>query len=370
MIDNLKRVLINIPGWYTNCKIIVIESDDWGSIRIPSKKTYNNLLKKGYVVDKCTYNSNDSLESNEDLELLFEILLSFKDKNGNHPVITANNIVANPDFKKIKESDFEQYYYEPFTETLKRYPAHDRVYNLYKEGISRGIFYPQFHGREHVNIFTWMNALKKKDNIARDIFDYGMFTIHLKNNKSCRKEYLDSFGTHNKEELKKIKENIETGLNLFEKLWGYKSKSFIATCYIWHPKVEEYLYNYGIKHIQSSRIQKIPVMNSEKYKIKRLWTGRKNKFGQIYTCRNVVFEPSENQNNDWITSAMKEIEISFRLHKPAIISSHRVNYIGFINEENRNRNLKFLKELLQRILKKWPDVEFMNSSQLGKIIGK
>ena len=27
--------IINIPGWTTNRKIIVIESDDWGSIRMP-----------------------------------------------------------------------------------------------------------------------------------------------------------------------------------------------------------------------------------------------------------------------------------------------------------------------------------------------
>jgi len=29
----LHRYIANIPGWRTNRKIIVIESDDWGSIR-------------------------------------------------------------------------------------------------------------------------------------------------------------------------------------------------------------------------------------------------------------------------------------------------------------------------------------------------
>lgn len=373
--------LVNIPGWRTNRCIIVIESDDWGSIRMPSNQIYKKLLSIGLPVDKSHYNKYDSLESNSDLELLFEVLTSYKDKYGNNPVITANNIVANPYFEKIKESDFQRYYYEPFTETLKQYPEHDKVIELYKEGISNKIFYPQFHGREHVNIFTWLEALREKDKSTKEIFEYGMFTVNLNNSSSCKDVYLDSFGTHNDNELVKIKDSLIEGLELFEDLWDFKSKSFIASCYIWHPAVEEYLNEYGIKHIQSSRIQKIPVLKpayptgmydrqagSNNYRIKRLWTGRKNKLGQIYTCRNVIFEPSANPDKDWVDSALKEIELAFWWRKPAIISSHRVNYIGFIHEENRTRNLKLLKVLLRKILNKWPNVEFMNSVQLGKII--
>jgi len=59
------------------------------------------------------------LECNEDLEELFNVLTSFKDANNRSPVFTGVNVVANPDFDKIKEANFKQYYYEPFTETLK-----------------------------------------------------------------------------------------------------------------------------------------------------------------------------------------------------------------------------------------------------------
>ena len=67
---------------------------------------------------------------------------------------------------------------------------------------------------------------------------------------------------------------------------------------------------------------------------------------------------------------MKEIEIAFRWNKPAVISSHRVNYIGYLHPENRERSLKQLSELLSRMLKKWPDIEFMTSSELGDLIAK
>ena len=56
------------------------------------------------------------------------------------------------------------------------------------------------------------------------------------------------------------------------------------------------------------------------------------------------------------------------MNKPAIISSHRINYIGSLVEENRAYNLSRLNNLLKIILEKWPDIEFMTSDQLGDLI--
>ena len=67
-------------------------------------------------------------------------------------------------------------------------------------------------------------------------------------------------------------------------------------------------------------------------------------------------------------SCLKEIKTAFTWRKPAIIASHRVNFIGYINPDNREQNLKLLVELLRKIVKKWPEVEFMTSDQLGKLM--
>ena len=145
----------NIPGWRTNRKIVVIESDDWGSIRMSSLEAFKNLLKAGMREDRNHYNLYDSLESNRDLECLFETLSNFKDKNGKAPVMTGVNVVANPVFERIKETGYTEYFYEPYTETLKRYPAHDRVYELWKEGIEKR--YPNF--KRHSIWIRWMTFL-------------------------------------------------------------------------------------------------------------------------------------------------------------------------------------------------------------------
>jgi hypothetical protein len=56
--------------------------------------------------------------------------------------------------------------------------------------------------------------------------------------------------------------------------------------------------------------------------------------------------------------------------EPATISTHRVNYIGFLDSQNRDRGSKQLSILLNKILKTWPEVEFMTSVGLGDLINK
>jgi hypothetical protein len=58
------------------------------------------------------------------------------------------------------------------------------------------------------------------------------------------------------------------------------------------------------------------------------------------------------------------------MNKPAIIDTHRVNFMGSLSLKNRKKGLTILDELLKRILIKWPDVQFMDSESLAiKIYG-
>lgn len=58
---------------------------------------------------------------------------------------------------------------------------------------------------------------------------------------------------------------------------------------------------------------------------------------------------------------MKEIECAFKDKHIAIISSHRINFVGGIDVNNRIKNLELLDEFLSTLLMKFPDVEFMSS---------
>ena len=365
--QQIVRHLINIPGWHTNRKIVVIESDDWGSIRMPSKEVYDYLLKNGYRVNERLYERYDALASREDLEALFEVLERVKDKNNKPAIITANSVVANPDFDKIRKSGFQAYHYELFYETLSKYNHHAGAFDLWKEGLKEGLFMPQFHGREHFNIPKWMHALQNGDKDAHAVFDLGMAGIFPKENPHEGNQYMNAYAMTTHEDLIFYQKSIAEGLALFENIWGFKSKSFIAPCYRWSKDMEAVLADKRIELIQGINFQMEPRMGCADRKIFH-YSGEKNRFGQRYNVRNCFFEPALNPVFDWVNSCLNQIKIAFGWNKPAIIGSHRVNYIGTVDRSNRDRNLQHLKNLLVSIQKKWPDIEFVSSDRLIEVM--
>jgi hypothetical protein len=364
----IPRILSNFQGWHTNRKIVVIESDDWGSIRMPSKEVYSYCLKKGYPVDQNIYTKYDALESEEDLQLLLNLLSSLKDKAGKNPIFTVNCLVANPNFDKIKQAGYEKYFYETVNETFNTYPKHSKSFEIWIKAQNEGLFLFQSHGREHLNVHRFLSDIKKGIKEAIFAFNLNMPGIFHLGNLAEGNNYIVPLEFETEFDRTQKNEIIRDGLLLFEKLFGYRSYSFIAGNYVWYDDIERVLHEEAVKQIQGSNVQLIPLGYYKGFREKNHFTGEKNILNQIYTVRNVFFEPSSNLNIDWVNKALKEINYAFMLKRPAIISTHRINYIGYIDEANRDRSLRLLQDLLSKILKRWPDVEFLSSAELGQII--
>jgi len=364
------RVYTNLRGWRTSRKIMIIESDDWGSVRMPSKDVYDKCLRAGYPVDKRPYERYDSIASEEDLELLFNLLSSYKDIKGNHPIITANCLVANPDFEKIKADNYNNYHYELITETFKKYPKHSNNFNLWKQGMNSKVFHPQYHGREHVNVSLLLGDLQKGKENAHFGFANGMPGCIPLGPKAIGNRYVEAM-RYSSIKDKKDKLNIYLeGLDIFERLFGFRSYSIIPPNYIWSLDYNEAVNKSGVKFIQSIRMIKEPVIGKDKVIKHDIYLGKKNKFGQVYGVRNVTFEPTSVKKGvqSFVDQCLMEMNIAFKMGKPAVISSHRINYVGFIDPGNRDRSLNMLEQILTTAIKRWPDLEFMTSDQLGRII--
>lgn len=368
--DIIRHNIACIPGWRTNRKLVVIESDDWGSVRMPSKTIYEKFLKAGIRVDNDPYCKFDNLANKDDLTFLYEVLHSVKDKNGKPAVITANTIVANPDFDKIKSSNFQEYFFEPFTETLNRYSNHAGVWELWQQGLQSGVFYPQFHGREHLNVKKWLNVLQSNEFATRLAFDYGTFGLTNNTHPDIKGTYMGAFDSNVTDDLNYYESVINEGLELFNKLFGYRSKSFIATTYTWDSAIERYLKNNGVRYLQGLITQRIPKDDGVHfYYSKNNFQGKLNSNNLFYLTRNSFFEPTHFKNNiDVVNDCLNRVSIAFRWKKAAVISTHRLNFIGSLVEKNRDENLYLFQKLLKSIIKKWPDVEFINSADLGDIM--
>jgi len=367
--SGLRGNLANLAGWRSKRKIVVIESDDWGSIRMPTKKAFEFLKNSGVDVitgDHLRFNSYDNLATVEDLSALFDVLFSIKDKNGNAAVFTPLSLLANPDFDRIRSSSFSEYFYEPFTDTLKRFPGCRNSYTLWKEGIKERLFVPEFHGREHLNVSAWMKALRRGDKATLLAFEQGSWGFNNEDEHPLKISYLAAFDSEGEEEIGFHKYVLSDGLQLFEKLMGYPATYFVPPNGIFSKELLPEIADKGIKYVFTHKFQREkPGTGKGSYTLHYL--GQKNKSGLRYITRNCIFEPSY-KSKDWVDSCMKEISIAFKWHKPAIISSHRVNYTGSLNQNNRNRGLHQLKQLLSEIVQSWPDVEFMTSAELGSLI--
>lgn len=367
--QKLAKNYINAIGWNTSRKLLLIESDDWGAIRMPSKKTFNKLLDCNINVDKSYFDRNDSLESVSDLENLYEVLSAITDINGNPACITAFSVVANPDFERITQNNRSSYVYEPITKTYERNGHTRGSFELIKEGSSKRLLYPQFHGREHLHTQRWIEAINCSSLKEQIAYEHQAFIGASKSDDAFQYPlgYMAAFNWSHSNETKLQNEIIKDGLKLFKQLFGFESISFMAPQSIWSNEINCTLKDNGVR-LQFGQ-QHEPRENNKTKLINKRW-GSKTKEGLVHWRRNCQFEPSRNQNHDWVNSVLQEIAIAFRWGKPAVINSHRVNYIGSIFPENRDESLKKLKTLLKEVQKRWPDVEFVDTERLAQIMLK
>lgn len=367
--QTLKKHLINFRGTPIDSKIVIFESDDWGSIRIPSLDVRQQLLSKDLIKANDPFSKYDALETATDYRALYEILKKHKDSVGNHPILTANMIMNNPDFEKIAASKFEIYYNESFVNTYQSYSGSSDAFSALKEGIEQRLIYPQFHGNEHLNVSRWMRFLKEGNERYHFAFNNKCFSIDEINSTNRRGNLMAAYDYDNEDEFKYIQTSVASGLKEFEEIFGYKSKTTIAPCYVWDQKVENIFQQYNIEGMQGSSVQNVPV-EGKSFKKKYRYSGQRNADGQQYYVRNGLFEPSIAPNIKWVEKCLESIAISFQWKRPAIIGTHRINYCSRLDHVRTNQNLADLDELLSQMLKRWPEIKFIDTSKLHTLYCK
>lgn len=365
LIDNIK----NLRGWKTQRKIVVFSIDDYGNVRLDSKEAKINMIKEGARFES-RFDHLDALENREDLEMLFDALSSVKDIHGHHAVFTPFALPCNIDFERINQENYKEYHYELLPQTYEKLESrHGDSYKgtwlLWKQGIHEGLLVPQFHGREHLNLKVFNEKLQQKEpSLIRALKNRSYTAISPSEYRTI--SYTAAFEFWNSEENAAFHEIIKDGLNAFEQVYGYRSVHFNPPGGREHPVIHSTLLENGIKYLDTPWM-KLEHRGNGTFKRVINHTGKRNHLDMIYEVRNVVFEPGE-PGKDWVAHALRQIEVAFRWNRPALISSHRVNFCGHIDPQNRQKGIGDLKALLKAIVTKWPDVEFMSANQVGDLI--
>ena len=360
----LKLSHLNRHGVKTNRHIVVFESDDWGSIRTDINFIEKNNFKDAFLRFDC-------LESEGDLIELFNILKKYKDSKGNYPKITFNFALANVDFDESKIKDGKLVYKnEPFIETYQKYYGNKNVFDLLKMGIKEKLIVPQLHCLEHLNVQRWVKDIDIGKVDTYNAFLYRMYGVDESFSSENQFGYMDAFNYDNAEELELISENINKACNMFENIFCFSSKSVVAPCFVWDEKIEKIFYENGIKIIQTQWFQNIPIkgyQGTSKFKKKKHFSGSRNTFGQFYNHRNCSYEPILSSPYLAYCKCIEEIENAFSHHTIATINCHRANFIRTFQLEQANLNLIYFEKIIQYLVEKFPDIEFLSTDELIEV---
>lgn len=368
MKQTISNHLKNISGWRTNRKLVIFSVDDYGNVRIGSKEALVNLKNQNISFDSH-FDTFDSLETRSDLESLYEVLGSVRDKHGNPAIFTPYALSCNINFEAMKANGYKEYIYELLPDTYRKLAerapeSYDGTWNLWEEGIRNSFMHPQFHGREHFNLHIFNELLQKGTKNLQKVLEQHSY-VTIPEHKDYKHGWTAAYSFNDKEETNGFLDNITDGLEKFKEVYGYESKSFTPSAQQFPLHLVGGLRELGIQYIDQPRSLKRH-LGSGNYQME------KHKLGGgadiLELVRNVVFEPTTSRRSNWVDFTFKQVEAAFRMKKPANISSHRVNYCGYIDENNRKVGLTALKLLLDKIVKRWPEVEFISADQLGDII--
>jgi hypothetical protein len=164
-------------------------------------------------------------------------------------------------------------------------------------------------------------------------------------------------------ELARHKEIIADGLQLFKRVFGFHSKTFTPPAHQLHPELYPYIETLGVRAIDKP-LRCVRRLDQHTSKREFNVLGPCVKHDHVSLVRNVVFEPTNDRAFNSVKLALDQVAAAFRWRRPAIISSHRINFAGHIDSENREFGLGALKRLLGGIVERWPDVQFISADVL------
>lgn len=369
LIARLKSVK-NLPGWRTRRKLVVFNVDDYGNVRLASRAAGDRLSRAGVALGG-RFDRLDTLETRADLEGLLEVLDSVRDSAGRGAVFTPYALSANPDFAALR-ADPDTWQAEALPDTFARLSAEDPqayggAWALWREGIDRGLLQPEFHGREHLNLRLVMRKLARRD---ADV----MANLQAESMAGLTDDpdlpgvgFTHAFGLADRSDLAQHREIIADGIARFARIFGRPATCFTPPAQRLHPALQGFVAAQGIRAIDRPLHA---VQQLDRGRTRRAFhvMGRKRGQDHVTLVRNVLFEPGLAPGRDEVARALGLIEAAFRWGKPAMISSHRVNFCGHIDPANRKAGLAALKRLLNAILHRWPDAEFLSAGELAQQI--
>ncbi len=337
--------------WKCKEPVVLFESDDWGLER---RVCAGELAAQG-AAGEWAY---EETETCKDLEALYECLGQERDASGRPACLTANFIMANPDAVKMRQNGYAAY-----EDCLLSRCLDPALLEGYREGMRRGVFYPQYHGRYHFSPEALMRDLGSNGTAARTLFENGFpAAMSFIKGQGWRyhSEYLD-WASGREKSAGETTGFMKGPLEDFKKIFGFFSYSTIPPHYIFTRETERAWKNAGIRYVQGTGYRLIRKKDGTAG-IRSHFLGEKSEEGLFYLVRTVKFDPRPGRPGQHWEQALRQCLACFRAGIPAVIDSHRINYTGSFREEGLGQ----LRKLLEGLRAAKP--LFLTSPELGQAV--
>lgn len=311
--------------------VLIIESDDWG----PGPPLHGERLAR-----------------------LADALAQHQDGSGHPALMTLGVVLAVPDGATMHAGDPQDYQRLELDDTRCA-----GVLAAMEQGASKGIFALQLHGMEHY----WPTALLRaaQGDAALRAWLEQPFPAYEELPSPLQSRWVDGAQLPSGAlDADSIDRAVSEETLVFQRIFHRVARVVVPPTFVWTRTVETAWMAAGIEVIITPG---------------RRYTGR-DEAGQptgveasilngeaagpmaLYLVRDIYFEPLRGHTP---AKVLEDASRRFRLGRPALLETHRSNFIG--TEAEFRHSLAQLDTLLSEALHGWPDMRFLSPEALARL---
>ena len=330
---------------WARMKAVVLESDDWGLCAwSPDDQAYRVLADLPVFRRAAGRRYGGStLESAVDLRRLADLLLEFRGGDGFPPVWQANTVMAAPDYQRLRAPAFECNALPliDYPQAPSRW-ARPGLWGEVVAAREAGVWWPELHGLHHLPETTWLRALREGADDARRAFE--------QQSPVC--EAVAKGGEYDSAEpLEVRRRNLEGAVQRFRALFGRDPTSFCPPDYRWDEAVEAEAEKLEVITFQGRAERARGLLPRVRHFLGRYrfpdFEGRR-----FFLAPRIAFEPGASDEEHaarlGVEAAHRRIRAAWARQQPAILSTHRANYVQ-LDPARGAAGLERLRELLARL---------------------
>ncbi|MFN8586270.1 MAG: hypothetical protein U0704_00575 [Candidatus Eisenbacteria bacterium] len=325
-------------------KAVVLQSDDWGLCAwVPDEQAHRVLAgQPAFRSEAGQRYGRSTLESAADVKRLEALLLEFRGADGLPPVWQANTIVAAPDWTRLVPPMFEVSEL-PVTglDALPPRWARPGLVAAYRHAEAAGVWCAELHGLHHLPETAWLHALRRGQHDARAAHE------HLSPICAAVEESSEYDATEPRETRARV---LREALRRFGELFGRAPGSFCPPDYRFDDWLEGEAESLGLTTLQGK-----PEQSGGRWTaLRRRWLGLQfphTNGVRFYLPPRIAFEPrggADANGRVGVDAAHRGAREAWGRGRPAIVSSHRLNY-AHLDEPWAEAGRAALGELLGKL---------------------